>query len=910
MEHEREPVWHAVEADELFGLLATAPGGLTAGEARRRLGDVGANTLPRAERAGTGRILRHQFTGALTAVLAVACVLSLAIGHWEDAVVIGIVLVLNATIGFFQEYRAEHAIAALMNLVAPRATVLRDGVRLEVPSSELVPGDVVLLESGARVPADLRLVALADLEVDEALLTGESTPVAKTPDALPGGMALPVAERTGMVFMGTAVASGRGRGLVVATGPRTELGRIAGEMRGARRAPTPLQVRMDRFGRRISAAVVAASALTFVVGWARGAPAPEMFLTAVAIAVSAVPEGLPVVMTIALAVSVRRMARRNAIVRRLPAVETLGSCTVVVTDKTGTLTRNRMTVQQIVTPDGLFRLTGGGLDPRGEILRGPDAVEAAPGSALHGLLLVGALCNEADLDARDPDHVEARGDPTEVALLVAAAKAGLDRAALARARPERSARPFESQRRYAATLRDGPEGRLLLVKGAPERVAAMCSAQLGAAGLEPVDRRAVAAAADAMADEGLRVLGFAFAAARDTDESLQRGDPGGLVFLGLAGMLDPPRPGTPRALADCRAAGIRVVMVTGDHARTAGAIARRIGLDPGPAGVVEGAMLAELDDEGLLALLREASVFARVGPADKHRIVRVLTGAGEVVAVTGDGVNDAPALKAAHVGAAMGLRGTDVAVEASDIVLADDDFATVGAAVAEGRTAFANLRNATLFLVSSGVGELLAILGSLALRLPLPLLPAQILWLNVVTNGVEDVALAMEPGDDEAFRRPPRDPGEGVLSPVLVERVVVSGVVMAIGTLAIFVSEWGQLDAQLGYARTAALTSLVAFQVYHVGNCRSEYRSIAAKSPFSNRFLLFGAAGSALIHVAALHLPLTQRFLRLEPLEPGTWLRIAAVGLSIVFVVELHKKLRPPPAPAAVASPPDGAGDG
>ena len=895
MSERARPDWHALDTRDVLARFATPPGGLDPDEVRRRLGIYGPNALYRAEQTEVWRIAAHQFTGALTYVLIAALAISLAIGHWEDAVVIGIVLLVNAVIGFFQEYRAENAIAALMGLMSPRATVRRGGERADVPSAELVPGDLVLLESGALVPADLRLVEQSALEMDEALLTGESVPVAKLAEVIASDGALPVAERRNMAFMGTTVARGRARGVVVATAGHTEIGAIASEIRTTERARTPLQERMARFGRWISIAVVVASALTFAIGWARGEAATEMFLTAVAIAVSAVPEGLPVAMTIALAVSVRRMARRRALVRRLPAVETLGSCTVVVTDKTGTLTRNEMTVHEIVTADGRVQVTGRGVDPEGALLRDGEPVEATPGSALHGTLLAGALCNEADLQERAEGGFKTRGDPTEVALLVAAAKAGLHRESLLDAYPEEASLPFESTRQYAATLRRGPAGPLLLVKGAPERIVAMCDARLGDAGLEGLDAVEARAEADRMAGDGLRVLGVAFAAGLGTSLEMGGEPLQGLVLVGLVGMLDPPRDGARAALAECRAAGIRVLMVTGDHARTAEAIARRIGLVDGEVRVVAGGELASLSDEELDAVLEDSRVFARVSPGDKLRIVQVLKRRGEIVAVTGDGVNDAPALKAAHVGAAMGLRGTDVAREASEIVLADDRFATVSAAVQEGRIAFSNLRKATFFLVSSGAGELLAIIASLALRLPLPLLPAQILWLNVVTNGIEDVALAMEPGEPEEFRRPPRDPKEGILSRALMERVLVSGAVMAAGTLAIFLTEWNGEPERLSHARVAALTSMVVFQVFHVGNCRSEYRSIFTKSPLSNRFLLLGVAGSALLHVAALYLPFTQRLLRVEPLAPETWLRIIAVGLTIVLAVELHKRLRPPP---------------
>jgi Ca2+-transporting ATPase len=883
--------WHALDAEAVLERLDSSRTGLSAEEVARRLAVHGRNHIARATRVHPVRILLHQFTGALVYVLMAALVISLAIGHWQDAIVIGVVLVLNAAVGFVQQYRAEHAISALMSLVSPGATVVRDGARRAISSEELVPGDVVWLSSGDLVPADLRLLDEASLRIDEAILTGESVTVAKHPDRLEGDGALPVAERRNMAFMGTPVASGRARGVVVATGAATEIGAIAEEIRGAERAETPLQVRLSRFGRRISIAIVALAALSFGIGLLRGEPLADMFLTAVAIAVSAVPEGLPVVMTIALAVGVRRMARRRAIVRRLPAVETLGSCTVIVTDKTGTLTRNEMTVQQLWSDGALYSVTGSGLDLDGKLLR--DGVEApiGPDSPVHQMLLGALLCNEAEL-RREPDGAQTRGDPTEVALLVAAGKAGLDRELALERMPRLAQVPFESWRQYAASLHrvDGDE--TVFVKGAPEVVAAMCDTSLGADGETPIDCDAVLREAERMAAEGLRVLAVAVGRDETAAHDVLRGNPRGLALAGLVGMLDPPREEVAGAVAACRRAGLRVVMVTGDHARTAATIAARIGL-PVEGEVLSGATLAGLDDDALRDELRRRSVFARVSPHDKLRIVRTLAGMGHVVAVTGDGVNDAPALKAAHVGASMGLSGTDVAKEASEIVLTDDNFATVAAAIEEGRTAFSNIRKATFFLVSSGVSELLAILGSLVLRLPLPLLPAQILWLNLVTNGVEDVALAVEPAEPEQATEPPRPVREGIISRRLLERLLIAGVVMALGTLGIFLLEWDGDPDRLGYARVAALSTLVAFQMVHVGNCRSEHRSVFTLNPFSNRFLVIGVVASMGLHVLALHLPWTQMLLGVEPLSLATWGRIGLVSLSIVAAEEIHKRARP-----------------
>jgi Ca2+-transporting ATPase len=887
--------WHRLTADSALEELHVGEDGLTPSEARDRQSVHGLNVIGEEARIRPLRILAHQFTGALVLVLAAAGMISLAIGHWEDAVVISIVLVLNATIGFAQEYRAERAIAALKGLVAPRCVVMRGGRRREVDSRELVPGDLVALDSGTRIPADLRLIRTTALSVDQSLLTGESVPVEKSATWTATASETPVAERRNMAFMGTSVASGRGRGVVVSIGVETELGAIAQDIRAVERPETPLQRRMERFGRGVAVAIVVLAGLTFALGLLRGESMSQMFLTAVAIAVSAVPEGLPVVMTITLAVASRRMARRNAFVRRLAAVETLGSCTVIATDKTGTLTENRMTVTSVWAGGESFAVGGGGLDTEGAILSRGEPATAELESPLYWTLLAGALCNEAELSTDEDGAVRPQGDPTEVALLIVAAKAGLVRKTEDAAYPQIDAVPFESQRGWAASVHRTDGDSVVLVKGAPERVMAMCDSVLvtgGEAGLEP---EAIGVEAERMGAAGLRVLGMAVGRGESVAGSVLAGSPRGLVFAGLTGMMDPPRPEVSETVAACRRAGIRVLMVTGDHESTARSIARQVGIvHEDGATVVAGDRLAALTEDELIEALEVGRVFARVAPADKLRIVESLSRVGHVVAVTGDGVNDAPALKAAHVGAAMGKSGTDVAKEASDIVLADDRFATVAAAVEGGRTAFANLRNATFFLVSSGAGELLAILGSLLLRLPLPLLPAQLLWLNVVTNGVEDVALAVEPPDPARFRDPPRRMTEGILSRRLLERLVVTGLVMAAGTLWVFVGEWGGDPERLAAARVAALTTLVLYQVFHVGSCRSETRSAFAMSPFSNRFLFFGVGASLLLHVGAMYFPPTQVLLQLEPLGAETWLRMAAVATTVVIAVELHKRLRPP----------------
>jgi len=883
----------------LSSLEASAEG-LSTEEVQARLRRYGRNVIRTGKETSPWSILFHQVKSPLIYILLAATVVTLAIQHWADAIVIGIVVALNTVVGFVQEYRAENAIQALLGLTTPRAMVRRDGGQHRVDSGELVPGDIVLLEAGDIVPADLRLLGSNRLAIDESLLTGESVPVAKSPEALPAETKVGPTGQKNMAFMGTAVASGKGTGVVVATALRTEMGSIAESLVGTKRVETPLQSRMKRFGWLVSIAVVGASVLAFAVGLTLGKGVVEMFLTAVAIAVSAIPEGLPVVMSIALAVGVRRMAKRNAIIRRLPAVETLGSCTVILSDKTGTLTQNQMTVQAIWAGGTRYSVTGDGLDPLGRIEQDGVEIDVSESPPLHLTLAAGILPNEASLLWGEGLLIPT-GDPTEVALLASGAKARLFREGLLERYPLEAEVPFDANWMFSATVHSHNGREVVFVKGAPERVLEMCDARLGQDGREELRSEEVTEEVQHLAKQGLRVLAMAMGEGAEVAQEVREGQPRGLVFLGLQGMMDPPREGVIEAVSACQRAGIRVMMVTGDNPTTAAAIAEKVGITGKSPEVRTGIEMEQMSDTELEDVACHVSVYARVRPTQKLRLVNTLRRQGHIVAVTGDGVNDAPALKSAHIGAAMGRSGTDVAKEASEMVLTDDNFATVYAAVEEGRTAFSNIRKATFFLVSSGIGELVAILASLALRWPLPLLPAQILWLNLVTNGIEDVGLAFEPGEREQYRRPPLSPKEGVLSRVFIERSVIVGLVMAAGTLGMFAWEWGG-GATIEYARVTALTTLVMFQIFHVLNCRSEEKSAFAKNPFTNRLLLIGTLVSLAAHVGAMYVAPTQFLLRLEPLGLETWGRIAMVALSVILVVEIHKMLRRPRLRAAPAT--------
>jgi magnesium-transporting ATPase (P-type) len=878
--------WHGLARAEAERLLDTGGHGLTEAEAEARRARFGPNQLEDEPPPPAWAVFARQFRSPLIFILLVALAVTIGLGEYLDASVIAAVLALNAVIAFTQERKAEGAVRALMQLVVPRARVVRDGRDLEIDSRDLVPGDVVLLESGARIPADLRLVGTNALQVDESLLTGESVPVTKTVEPVDPDAGL--ADRHCMAHTGATVTAGRGRGVVVATGSDTELGAIAGLMRSEAVTATPLQRRMDQFARIIGAVVAGSALIAFVSGVALGESVDDMFLVAVALAVSAVPEGLPVAVTITLAVGVRRMARRSAIIRRLPAVETLGSTTVIGSDKTGTLTENRMTVQEIWTPGHRYTLAGG--VPDGELLEGDEPAAIGDHAALHETLLAGVLASEADLHWTD-DGLATAGDPTEIALLLSALTAGLEPGDARTAYPVFAEIPFEPTLRYSASIRSRHDRHEVFVKGAPERVLGMCTEMLTDDGPVPVDADTVSEAAAELASRGQRVLAFARRTTpRPLADPRDVAEPDGLVFVGLQAMIDPPRTGVRDSIATCQAAGIRVVMITGDHVETARAIAEQLGI-AGTGDALTGSELDDLDDDALAARIDRIAVCARVSPEHKLRIVRALQARGEVVAVTGDGVNDAPALKAAEIGIAMGEKGTDVAREASEMVLADDNFVSITSAVEEGRVTFDNIRKVTFFLVSTGAAEISAILVAVWLQWPLVLLPVQLLWLNLVTNGLQDIALAFEPAERGVLRRPPRRPGGGVLDRLLWERVVLAGFVMGAGML--FMFRW-ELDSSgsLVRAQTVALTTMVVFQVFQAGNSRSETESVFRRNPFSNRFLFVATTAALGIHVAALYLPPTQYLLRVEPIELGAWLRIVAIATSILVAMEFHKAIR------------------
>ncbi len=883
---------HGADREQLLAALQSDPAGLTRDEAAARLERYGPNALPSKPPPGLFQVFIGQFRSPLIYVLLAAAVVSVGIGEYSDAIFIAAVLLLNAVIGTVQEYSAQRSASALRQMMKTRTRVLRDGDAYEIDSATLVPGDIVLLESGERVPADLRLLTSHNLKIDESLLTGESLAVAKNADALLDDATV-LGDRVNMGFAGSLVDRGRGRGLVVATALETELGGIAESVLGDSDVKAPLQVRMERFTHKVAIFVgVAVLVMAAILFW-RGMPAAEIFLSSVALAVSVIPEGLPVALTVALAIGMRRMAQRDVIVRRLIAVEALGSCTYIASDKTGTLTENQLTVRKIVfidEPDWV--VTGESDRPEGTVQAPAGAPTPAERARLARLCECAVLANEGYLGHQDGGWSR-NGDAVDVALLIMAHKAGCTRPRILARWPEIDTVPFESERLFSASLNRDGDGERLFVKGAFETVLTMSERMVGVAGESPIDRVAVEQRAHQLAQEGYRVLALADGsfARRDGGELNPEGI-GGLTLIGLVGLIDPLRAESGAAVAKCRAAGIRVAMVTGDHPVTACAIGRELGLLEDETQVVTGPQLkAAPSAADIDALTREARVFARVEPRQKLDIVQSLQRNGHFVAVSGDGANDAPALRAAQVGVAMGQGGTDVARETADIILTDDNFESIVDGVEEGRIAYANVRKVIFLLISTGAAELVLFVLAMVTGLPLPLLAVQLLWLNLVTNGIQDVALAFEPGEGHELERPPRPPREPIFNRLMLERVILSALV--IGVVAFGVFQW-LLDHgyTLDQARNATLLLMVLFENVHVFNCRSESRSAFRHNPLRNKLLLLGTLTAQGVHIGAMYTPWLGDVLGASPVSLGQWLTLLLFALSVLVVMEAHKWLR------------------
>jgi potassium/sodium efflux P-type ATPase len=879
--------WYQLTVKETFEKLRASESGLSDSEIKERLLQFGPNKFIEEERISKLKILLHQFTSPLIYILLIAGVVTIFLKEHIDSGVIFAVVILNAIIGYIQEYKAEESVRALKKMVVPKAKVLREGKEKEINSEELVPGDIVLLASGVRVPADLRLFKTIELRVEEAMLTGESLPAEKIKSPIKEANLTP-GDQKNMAFMGTIVVSGRAKGVVVETGHSTILGQIATEVREVVVIKTPLQDKLMRFAKLIGILVIAFSALVFGVGTLLGEKASEMFMIAVATAVSAIPEGLPVAVTITMAIGVARMARRNAIIRKLPAVETLGSTTVIGSDKTGTLTKNEMTVKVVYDGEKAYRISGIGYEPKGEILYQLEPVDIKASANLLMVFRIGMLCNESNIYEEESEF-KVDGDPTEGALIVSAMKAGLTLIEETRHYPQTAIIPFESEHGYMATLHRHGEKKFIFVKGAPEKLLDMCTE---CAVKDKIEIKEILNKANLFAREGMRVLAMAYKEVpHDIHEITHHDVEGNLIYVGLQGMIDPPRTDVMDAVKGCKKAGIKIVMITGDHAATASAIAKMLGITGEESGVMTGKEIEAMSDDELFNKVKDVSVFARVSPKHKLRIVEQLIRYGEVVAVTGDGVNDAPALRAAHIGIAMGKSGTDVAKEASDMVLADDNFASIFAAVEEGRVVYDNIKKVTLFLISCGFGELIAIIGTIVMGYPIPYIPAQILWLNLVTNGLQDVALAFEPAEKGVLNRPPRNPKEGILSSLMVLRTLLMGITLAAGTLFLFISNLNA-GVPLERARTIALTTMVFFQFYQAFNCRSETRSVFRMSPISNPLLFISMIAAFLAQLSVIYVPAFQWIFRTVPITIIEWVQIFMVSTTIILVVEMDKWIR------------------
>ncbi|RJQ53629.1 MAG: HAD family hydrolase [Actinobacteria bacterium] len=876
--------WHKLEADELFEALGTGVDGLAEDEARRRLSSHGRNRLAEERRTSPLQILARQVASPLIYILLAATFVTLLLRDFVDAAVISAAVVLNTVIGYMQEHKAEESLKALGRLLVPKATVMRGGHEHEIDSEELVPGDVVLLRAGGRVPADLRLVSEREFRVDESAFTGESEAVSKTAEPIERDD-LQLHEQKNLVFMGTVVTAGRAGGAVVATGQHTQLGQISKEISEMGLEKTPLQRRVERLSRYILLAVIGFGLTGLAVGITRGEDIILLLLAVIGMAVATVPEGLPVVLTIALAVGVNRVAGKRALIRRLPAIETMGSSTVIGSDKTGTLTRNEMTVQAVWSGGRRFEVEGRGYEPAGDVVGEAGPMSPGRDELLDWTLRVGLLATESEL-VEEEGRWRAKGDPTEVALIVSAMRGGTDEQVERERFPLLDLLPFESERRYMATLHSHDASVYLFVKGAPERLLDL-SSDIAGDGNDSLTPDRVLAEENRLAERGLRVLAMAYRRMPEDKREITHEDVAGLTFLGLQGMMDPPRPEAIEAVASAKRSGIRVLMITGDNERTALSIAKAMGIAGEHDDVIGGGRLDGMSDSELGEVVASVSVFARTSPQHKLRIVNSLKAHGEVVAVTGDGVNDAAALKAADIGVAMGISGTDVAKEASDMVVTDDNFASIYEAIIEGRAAFDNIRKVTFFLLPTGLGTLIAIFVTIVGEAPLILLPAQILWANLVTNGLQDVALAFDPKEPGIEGRPPRDPREGILSRLLWIRLVVVGAVVAAAALGTFL--WLLPNASLEHARTVALTAIVFTQFFHVFNSRSETKSVFRQNPLENRFLFFSMLAAFVAQMSILYVPAMNTLFRTTPLGARELLPVLAISSLILVASEIDK---------------------
>jgi Ca2+-transporting ATPase len=876
--------YHSIEALDVLRSLRSRQKGLTEQEAKERLEEAGLNELRQKRRITPLEIFVNQFKSFLIVILIGASAISLLLGETTDAIVIAAILLLNAILGFVQEYRAEKAIEALKKLAAPKAKVLREGRETAIEAREVVPGDILLFESGDRIAADARLLEAMNLKIEEALLTGESVPSLKFVTALPEET--PLADRENMAYSGTTVTYGRGKGIVVCTGMETEFGKIAEQIQQAKEGPTPLQLRLRTLGIMLGALVLLLSAVLFAFAVFEGEPILESFIIAVALAVSAVPEGLPAVVTVSLALGVRTMSRRNAIVRRLASVETLGSTTVICSDKTGTLTKDEMTVTRVfVNAECCLHISGSGYEPDGKFSKNGDRVEPDQEGDLSLLLKIGCLCNHASLG--DEGGWAVVGDPTEGALLTLAGKAGMWREDLLEETPLIDEIPFDSVRKRMTTIHEVNGRRVAYVKGAPEIMLELSSMIHEDGKVRPLtqeDRETTVQAVQVMASDALRVLALGYRELPPQTRFNSKEVEKDLVLVGVVGMIDPPKAGVRDAVATTKKAGIRSVMITGDHELTAKAIAQEIGMLEEGGRIMTGLELDHMSQDALDRDVENITVFARTSPEHKVRILEALQKKGHVVAMTGDGVNDAPAVKGADIGISMGIKGTDVTREASDMILADDNFATIVNAVEEGRGIYDNIRKFIRLLLSTNLDEILLVASAILLRLPVPMLPIQVLWLNVVSDGLPALALSFDPYEKDIMERKPRSRNEGIFHGMLLFVLAAATVAFLAGLMLLLY--WRSTDfVSLQRLRTIIFTSTVMFELFFVFNCRSETRSVFRSDIFENKRLVWAVAVSFVLQLAVLYVPFLQPLFKTVPLSGSDWLIVLAIASSGLLIL-------------------------
>ena len=882
----------SLSADEIINKLNSSHAGISQEEANIRLAKHGLNKLPQTSNISLILIFIRQFLDPFIYILLAAAVISFLLGEITDTIFIFTILLINAIIGTIQEYGAEKSAISLREFITEYAHVIRDGEALEVNAELLVPGDVILLQSGDKIPADVRLLSEHDLQINESLLTGESTPVEKT-SSLSLAADTPVADQQNMAFKGTLVLRGRAEGIITATGLNTQLGHIAEAVIYDTAIKPPLLARMERFTIKIAIAIGVATVLMGAGMLYQGHAIREIFFVVVALAVAAIPEGLPVALTVALAIGVRRMAKRNVIVRRLLAVEALGSCTMIAADKTGTLTVNEITATQIILPkEPTIILTGEGTDPTGSVqCLGGSSCSVEQTKLLSKVGLAAVLANEGFLGRRNHSWVH-HGDTVDVAMLVMAYKLGVTRTKAIENHPEIAVLPYESENRYSAAVHQVESQAVVFVKGAFEDLAKMCSTMDSANGNESFDRAWFEAEATRLATSGFRMLAFATGIIElDHAKKLQAKHLQNLTFLALVAMIDPLRAEAKDAIRACRNAGIDVAMITGDHPQTAFAISHELGLAENPNQVVTGIEINKITQRSKLEqakLIDQAHVFARVEPKQKLDVVHAMQGNGHYVAVTGDGANDAPALRAAQVGVAMGKQGSDIVKETSDMIITDDNFASIVAGIEEGRIAYANIRKVIFLLISTGAAEIVLVALALLTGLPVPLFAVQLLWLNLVANGIQDVALAFEPAEGDELSKPPRPPEERIFNRVMLERVIISAIV--IGGLA-FATFYFSIVA--GYsvdeARNFTLLLMVLFINIQAFNSRSETRSVFIHNPLGNPLLFFGIITAQLLHIIAMYTPVLKDVLHIQPVGLNQWFYLLCISLTILVVMEAYK---------------------